>query len=246
MEIIRENINVIAQSFLEGLGVIENIETFDFNYIGKTLTIQTGENWVSENLTQLDDLIVSETIAPTFIEVISTNVVINSITEFQKKVKKQSSIKSKIQSYDYDKTEKILICKCDNDWSEANTTTLDSVIDDLVGYDVVTQLMDGYVQKEKDGIAYYNLKRGEEVEKIMNSVISSIDAFVIANKLEKTQYRILTGDWVTAFREIVPTEINEIYTQEVKDEYLNYIKNYVDTNYTNGSYMTQGILDGTF
>ena len=70
MDILRDNLNVNAQSFLEGLAGIDNIEFQNFNIFDKTLTITPGTNWISENETSLDNLIASETIAATFIEVI--------------------------------------------------------------------------------------------------------------------------------------------------------------------------------
>ena len=88
MDILRENLNVNAQSFLEGLALIDNIEFKDFNIFNKTLLITPGNDWTVDNETSLDNLITSETIDIDFIEVISTDVVINSIREFQKKYKK--------------------------------------------------------------------------------------------------------------------------------------------------------------
>jgi hypothetical protein len=246
MELVKNNINVNAQSFLEGLVLIENIESYDFNYIQKTLTLQVNENWSTQNLTNLDTLITDETIVETYKKVISTNVVINSIRELRKKVSKDNSIKNKVQIFDYNKTTKELICFVDIDWSEQDTNTLDTIIDALVGYDVVTQIQNNYNPKISDGVAYYNLKRAEEVEKITNGFISSLNAFEIAKKIKEVKSELLTGDWITAFRYIVATEINTIYTQEVKDEYQNYIENYVNLNYDNGSFITQGILNGTF
>ena len=231
MEILKENIKVNAQSFLEGLANIENIENHNFNIFEKTLSITTSENWIAENETSLDDLIVSETIAPTFIEVISTNVVINSIREFQKKYKKKSSIKNKIQSYTYDKNSKILVCRCNIDWLEANTTTLDSVIENLVGYDVVTELMVGYEAKEKDGHHYYNRKRSELVESIITAVRTEAEAFEIDQHLTSVKESLLTGDWKTAKTYLSLTIVEGAYTQALKDEFDLEIQEYIDANY---------------
>ena len=216
---------------MEGLANIENIENHNFNIFDETLSITTDENWIAENETSLDALIVSETIAPTFIEVISTNVVINSIKEFQKKYKKQSSIKNKIQSYTYDKNSKILICRCDINWSEANTITLDSVIENLVGYDVITQLMNGYEKKEKDGHHFYNRKRSELVESIITEVRTEAEAFEIDQHLTKVKESLLSGDWKTAKTYLALTVVEGAYTQALKDEYDLEIQAYIDVNY---------------
>jgi hypothetical protein len=231
MDILRDNLNVNAQSFLEGLAGIDNIEFQDFNIFNKSLTITPGTNWISENETSLDNLIASETIAATFIEVISTDVVINSIREFQKKYKKKSSIKNKIQSYVYDEGTKTLICKCNLDWTAANTTTLDNVIDALVGYDVITQLMNGYEKKEKDGHNYCNLKRSELVQSIITAVRTEAEAFEIDTKLKNVKDSLITGDWKTAQTYLGLTVVEGAYTQALKDEYNLEIQDYIDANY---------------
>jgi hypothetical protein len=231
MDILRDNLNVNAQSFLEGLAGIDNIEFQDFNIFDKTLTITPGANWIAENETSLDTLIANETIAATFIEVISTDVVINSIREFQKKYKKKSSIKNKIQSYIYDVEAKTLICKCNVDWTAANTTTLDNVIDALVGYDVITQLMNGYEHKEKDGHNYYNQKRSELVQSIITAVRTEAEAFEIDTKLKNVKDSLLTGDWKTAKTYLGLTVVEGAYTQSLKDEYDLEIQTYIDANY---------------
>jgi len=231
MDILRNNLNVNAQSFLEGLAGIDNIEFQDFNIFNKTLTITPSENWVPENETSLDNLIVNETIAETFIQVISTNVVINSIREFQKKYKKKSSIKNKIQSYIYDEREKTLTCNCNIDWTAANTTTLDNVLDALVGYDVVTQLMNGYEQKEKDGHNYYNKKRSQLVESIVNGERTSAEAFEIDVKIKNVKDSLLTGDWITAKTYLGLTVVEGAYTQALKDEFDTEIQDYINANY---------------
>lgn len=231
MDILRDNLNVNVQSFLEGLSDIDNIEFQDFNIFDKTLTIVPGVNWITENETSLDNLIVNETIAATFIEVISTDVVIDSIREFQKKYKKKSSIKNKIQSYVYDLEAKTLICKCNIDWTAANTTTLDNVIDALVGYDVVTQLMNGYEHKEKDGHNYYNQKRSELVESIITAVRTEAEAFEIDQHLTKVKESLLSGDWKTAKTYLALTVVEGAYTQALKDEYDLEIQTYIDANY---------------
>ncbi len=231
MDILRDNLNVNAQSFLEGLAGIDNIEFQDFNIFNKSLSIIPGVNWTAENETSLDTLIVNETIAATFIEVISTNVVINSIREFQKKYKKKSSIKNKIQSYIYDEGSKTLTCKCNLDWTAANTTTLDNVITALVGYDVITQLMNGYEKKEKDGHNYYNFKRSQLVETINTGVRTEAEAFEIDIKLKNVKDSLLTGDWKTSKTYLGLTVVEGAYTQELKDEYDLEIQQYIDANY---------------
>ena len=231
MEILKTDINVVAQSFLEGLATIPNIETHDFNIFNKTLAITTTVDWVTANETALDALITSETVTPNFIEFISTNVEITSINEFQKKYKKNNSIKNKVNSYVYDKVNKILKCECSLDWTEQDTVTLDGIIDALVGYDVVTQLMHDYEKKEKDGHNYYNQKRSELVETIITEERTEADAFEIDTKLKNVKDALLTGDWKTAKTYLSLTVVEGAYTQALKDEYDLEIQEYINANY---------------
>jgi hypothetical protein len=231
MEITRNNLNVIPQSFLEGLAILEKVNTYDYNCIEKTLSLDALETWVNDDDVLLDALISTTAIETTFIKVISNNVVINSIREFQKKYKKKSSIKNKIESYVYDKEAKTLICTVDSDWSEANTVTLDGVIDALVGYDVVTQLMNGYEHKEKDGHNYYNFKRSQLVESIITAARTEEEAFEIDTKIVNVKNALLTGDWKTSKKYLEMTVVEGAYTQLYKDELGAEIQAYIDTHY---------------
>jgi hypothetical protein len=231
MEITRNNLNVVPQSSLEGLVTLDKVNTYNYNCIDKTLSIDALETWVNDDDVLLDALISTTAIETTFIKVISNNVVINSIREFQKKYKKKSSIKNKIESYVYDKEAKILICTVDSDWSEANTVTLDGVIDTLVGYDVVTQLMNGYEHKEKDGHNYYNFKRSQLVESIITAARTEEEAFEIDTKIVNVKNALLTGDWKTSKKYLEMTVVEGAYTQLLKDEFDLEITEYIDTHY---------------
>jgi len=229
MEIIRENLIVNAQSFLEGLAIIDGINTQNFDYSKGLLTLDVVDGWVNE--TALDTLIESVTITETYIKIKIENTVINSIREFKKKVKKEGSIKNKIQTYEYNSTDSILIVYVDIDWTTANTTTLDTLIDNLVGYDVITQLMASYVQKSSDGVVYYNQKRSELVESIMQGVRTSAEAFEIDQHLTNVKDSLLTGDWITAQTYLGLTVVEGAYTQVLKDEFNTEIQLYIDENY---------------
>ena len=187
------------------------------------------DGWLNE--TSLDALITSVTISETYIKIKIENAVINSIREFRKKVKKEGSIKDKIQSYEYNSTDSILIVYVDTDWTTANTTTLDTLIDNLVWYDVITQLMDSYVQKSSDGVVYYNQKRSELVESIIQGIRTEAEAFEIDTKLKNVKDSLLTGDWKTAQTYLGLTVVEGAYTQALKDEFATEIQEYIDANY---------------
>jgi hypothetical protein len=126
------------------------------------------------------------------------------------------------------------------DITESQKTEIESYYSSLVSglseseYSILL-VRNGYSEKEVGGFEYYENKRAEEVYKIMTGVISSADAFAVHLKTREVKASILTGDWVTAYREIVLTTIDLIYTQEVKDEYLNDIASYINDNYPPGT-----------
>jgi len=100
-----------------------------------------------------------------------------------------------------------------------------------VGYDVITQLMVSYEQKEKDGHNYYNLKRSELVESIIEGVRTEAEAFEIDQHLIRVKESLLTGDWKTAKTYLALTIVEGAYTQALKDEFDTEIQEYITNNY---------------
>lgn len=232
MEITRDNIIVTPQAFLEFLVTMPKINTYNYNCIDNDLVLDVSNTWDASDDLVLDAGIQASAESIDYIKIKIENVVINSIREFTKKYRKQSSIKNKIESYYYNETDNILILTVQDTWTTANTTTLDNVIDNLVGYDVVTQLMDGYEVKSKDGKRYYNKKRSEQVEKIHLGTITSADAFLIDTKLKSVKDSLLTGDWITSQVYLGLTTTEGAYTQDLKDEFNAEIQDYITNNYS--------------
>jgi len=229
--ITRNNLKVTPQEFLVFLSSLVNVEDYNYNCIDKTLEIQEGANWSAADETLLDDWITANTIPENFIWLEVNNINIESVREFTKKTRKQSSIKDKIISFDYNYTTKYLKVKVLDTWTTENQTTFDGVLDALVGYDVVIQLMDGYEIKEKDGKKYYNQKRSELVDKINKAEITSIDAFVIDTKLKDVKDSLRSGDWITAQTYLSGVVVEGPFTQALKDEYDVEISEYITNNY---------------
>ena len=198
--ITRNNLNVIAQDFLVFLSTLPNVDSYDYNSIAKSVVIYEGVNWSAADETLLDDWITANTIPINYLWLEVNNINIESVREFTKKTREQSSIKDKIIAFEYDYTNKYLKVKVLDTWTTADQTTFDSVLDSLVGYDVIIQLMDGYEIKEKDGKNYYNMKRSELVEKINKAEITEADAFQIDTKLKdvKDSLRSADRDWETS------------------------------------------------
>ena len=113
----------------------------------------------------------------------------------------------------------------------AELAALDAIIDNLVGYDVITQLMNSYVQKSSDGVVYYNKKRSELVDSIFKGVRTSAEAFEIDVKIKNVKDSLLTGDWITAQTYLSMTIVEGAYTQAIKDEFATEIQEYITNNY---------------
>lgn len=96
-------------------------------------------------------------------------------------------------------------------------------------------LKNSYFKKELDGIDYYNKKRSDQVYKIMTGVTTSNDSFYIHLKTKEVKNAILTGDWITAYREVLLTNIDAVYTQDIKDEFITEISDYINNNYPLGT-----------
>jgi len=231
MEITRNNIIVDSQSLLVFLSNLGKVNSYNYNCIDNTLSLDVFESWDSADDLVLDTGIAISAAGVDYLKIKIENVVIDSIREFTKKYRKEGSIKNKVQSYDYDKTSNVLIITTDDTWTTANTTTLDTILDNLVGYDVVTELMVGYETKEKDGHRYYNRKRSELVESIILAERTSAEAFEIDQHLIRVKESLLTGDWITAKTYLALTVVEGAYTQALKDEFNLEIQTYIDEKY---------------
>ena len=228
MEIVRENLNIAVNSFMNALKGVEGITGKAYDSELKKLTLTVFDSWTKEG--ELDNLI-SEYNLDNFAFIISPNVTKFDSSELQKKIRKQSLLKNKLIAIDYNYKTFELKFKFNKPFGDPEISTLDTIIDNLVGYDVVTQLMNAYEQKEKDGHSYYNLKRSELVESIIEGVRTEAEAFEIDLKLKNVKDALLTGDWKTAKTYLSLTVVEGAYTQALKDEFDTEIQEYITNNY---------------
>jgi len=195
-----------------------------------TLVAQVVEDWGLADDTDLDNNIIALSLdAETVIE--SDQVQHTSLKELNKKINKNNSIKGKVKGLEYSKDNYKLKIYVDNTWVTDDTTTLDTIIDGLEGSDVISQIMESYCTKSKDGFEYYNMKRSELVYQIQTAVLTSEDAFAIDTKLKNVKDSLLTGDWITAKNYLDLVVVEGVFTQEMKDEYELEINDYITNNY---------------
>ena len=228
MEIVRENLNIDVNPFMNALKSIEGITGKAYDSELKKLTLNVFDSWTKEG--ELDGLI-SEYNLDNFAFIISPNVTKFDSSELQKKIRKQSLLKNKLISIDYNYKTFALKFKFEKPFDAPEISALDNIVDNLVGYDVVTQLMNVYEHREKDGHNYYNQKRSELVESIIAAVRTEAEAFEIDQHLTSVKDALLTGDWKTAKTYLSLTIVEGAYTQALKDEYDLEIQEYIDANY---------------
>ncbi len=228
MEIIKENLNIASIPFMNALKGIEGITQKAYDSELKKLTLTVFDSWTREG--ELDGLI-SQYNLDNFAFIISPNVINFDSSELQKKIAKQSLLKNKLMAIDYNYKTFALKFKFEKPFDAPEIAALDDIVDNLVGYDVVTQLMNAYEHKEKDGHNYYNQKRSELVESIITAIRTEAEAFEIDTKLKNVKDSLLTGDWKTAKTYLSLTVVEGAYTQALKDEYNLEIQEYIDANY---------------
>jgi hypothetical protein len=228
MEIIRENLNIDSIPFMNALKSVEGITGKAYDSELKKLTLNVFDSWTRQG--ELDGLI-SQYNLDNFAFIISPNVTKFDSSELQKKIKKQSLLKNKLIAIDYNYKTFELKFKFNKPFGPDEISALDNIVDNLVGYDVITQLMVSYQQKEKDGHTYYNLKRSELVESIITAVRTEAEAFEIDQHLIRVKESLLTGDWKTAKTYLELTVVEGAYTQALKDEYSLEIQDYINANY---------------
>ena len=154
-----------------------------------------------------------------------------------KKVKK-SSFKNKYLGFCYsdsgEENQKDIIFRVSSDWTQTDTDALNTLIQNLTGFDVITILMSDYVQKDKYGKVFYNQKRSELVARIRDphDDMTSAKASAIRKKLTAVKIELITGDWVSAYEELNEVVIDENdLSQEIFDDFELGIKSYINQNY---------------
>ncbi len=102
----------------------------------------------------------------------------------------------------------------------------------LTNIDKLKELINSqYLQREEDGKDYFNDVRVDLVSKYSSGSISLTDIFFIESKIEPVTLKIILGDWMTASYVLTNTVVEGAFTQEFKDELLNYINTYIENNY---------------
>ena len=228
MEIIRENLNIDVNPFMSALVDIEGINQKAYNSVDKSLKLDVVDGWLNEG--ELDALITAHNL-DNFEFIVSPNISNYDNSEIQKKIKKDSLLKDKLITINYNYSTKDLSFKFTKPFDTPEITALDNIIDNLSGYDVLTEKMSIYDKRKIDGWNTYNEQRYLIVLAISQGQLSAEDEDFIQMKIKDVVFYLNTGDWVTAEKRINQTIAEGAYTQQVKDNFINIISTYIDANY---------------
>ena len=240
MIITKEDLNIDVINFLNDLDNIEGINNKAYDSIANCLKLDVIENWTEE--TELDNLIIAHDLS-NFVFIVSSNIVNFSAKELKKKIKKESTLKNKFIQLSYNKKEQTVKFKFTTPFTQDNIDTLDAILDTLTGHDTVSERMDQYNKRKSDGWTYYNEQTSNITLGIEAGLFTTEDEDFIQLKLEKTIFYIILGQWVTALKRINETVVEGVYTQDLKNNLLLYIQNYIVENYEDGQTKVDEILN---
>jgi len=232
MEIVRNNLNIDVIPFLEDLKGITGIENKAYFSDTKDLKLTVIDSWTEES--ELDSLISTHDL-DNFVIVDRSDVTKFNFKELKKKLKKQATLKDKIVQFSFDKKTNIVKFKFKAPFDQTDVDLLDSILDNLLGYDALTEIAKDYVLKSKDGKNYWKEKHDEFVLSVLSGTITSLQAYDINQQTRFVKDSLKDGDWITAYRDMLATTVTGGYTQAVYDTIFDYITNYINTNYPAGT-----------
>jgi len=229
MEIVKENLTIEVVPFLDALKSITGINNKLYDSITNKLILDVVEGWTKE--TELDNLITEHDLS-NFVFIESSNVVNFSAKELKRKIKKESSLKSKLVQFSYNSSDEKINFKFKIPFGQTEIDLLDSIIDTLTGVDALTERMSLYDKRKADGWNLYNEQRSSIVLAIDAGLLTPEQEDFIQTKIKEVVFYLNIADWKTAEKRIIETIVEGAYTQEVKDNFTNLISTYISENYT--------------
>lgn len=236
MILVKENLNIDWPLVMAGLDNISGIISKNLDYFGNKISLEVPDDWTGEG--ELDSLISTNTIVDTSSEIVVSQISIFSrknIQEFKRKIKKQS-FKNKINFYSINTKEGengTLILNVSENWSSQDTTDLDSLLDSLLGYDVVAESMDDYSERMKKGLAFYNEERAVLVQRMKDGEFTDIQLKEeIDEPLFRAKVDLILGDLKSAYAHVEEVPTAGVFTTEIKNSFLSGIGAMIAESYT--------------
>lgn len=102
----------------------------------------------------------------------------------------------------------------------------------LYFYDLKEKIKADYQNKKQDGQRYFEEVQAEIANMVKNGSITELQAFEIEAQIDEPFNKLLRGDWKTSHYMLQLITPTGAYTQQMYDEHLDYISNYITENYT--------------
>jgi len=92
-------------------------------------------------------------------------------------------------------------------------------------------IKENYRKKEVDGCSYFEKIRAKLVIEYNSGIKTAADIIDIEIRLESVTLKLKAGDWMTASFVMTNTSVDGSLDQDLYDEILNYINDYITNNY---------------
>jgi len=154
--------------------------------------------------------------------------------EFLVKYKKNNTLKSKIIDFEYKNS--FLTLNVVENWQESDNVALNDLISNLIGNEPVSELSKIYEKRKNDGWVFYNKIRTDFVYLINIGQANGDDEYFIQKKMKDVKANLLSGDWVTAKKDLIAVEVEGAFTEQIKTSFLTQIQSYIEANYPQTSW----------
>ena len=165
---------------------------------------------------------------------ITRNINVQNPQELVDNCSANETVSSKILGITFKENE--IIFEVVQDWSETDDTVLDTIIANLTGQNPKFDLALTYSKRKSDGWEFYNRIRSNFVYLINTGQASGDDEYFIQNKMKDVKANLLSGDWVTAKRDLIAVTVEGAFTEEIKTSFLTQIQAYIEANYPQTSW----------
>jgi hypothetical protein len=165
---------------------------------------------------------------------ITRNINVQNHQELVDNCSANQTISSKISSITL--TPNIVIFGVLESWAESDNTILDTIIQNLTGQNPKFDLALIYSKRKADGWDFYNRIRSNYVYLINIGQATGDDEYFIQNKMKDVKANLLSGDWVTAKKDLINVSVEGAFTEQIKTSFLTQIQSYIEANYPQTSW----------
>lgn len=165
---------------------------------------------------------------------ITKNITVQNAQELVDTYSSNQTISSKILSTTFKQAS--IVFEVVEGWNESDDTVLDTIIVNLTGQNPKFDLLLTYSKRKADGWDFYNRIRSNFVYLINIGQASGDDEYFIQNKMKDVKANLLSGDWVTAKKDLIAVAVEGAFTEQIKTSFLTQIQAYIEANYPQTSW----------